>query len=281
MIDWLRKTSQISPDSSRNGSDRSIIAMVFPRFAFLTAVSLVLFSLAISLIYRLVPIPLTPLIAYRMGQSIAAGRFNGYAKNWKTFGEISPRLVHAVIAAEDMRFFEHRGFDWDAIEKAREYNSVPGHKSKRGASTISQQVAKNVFLLPHRSWIRKGLEVYFTFLIEMFWSKRRIMEVYLNVVELGDGVYGADAAARTYFKKSARELSASEAALMAAVLPNPRRFRIDRPTAYVRLRQEKIRNRMGAAAATVPKVGLVSGSSDDKSVRRSGLSRKRSIPASR
>lgn len=281
MVDWLPKRTENSEITSRNGSDLGRFRSFLLRSISFASGSLVLFSLVISFVYSFCPVPLTPLMAYRMGQSLALGRLPQIEKSWMPIEKLSPRLIHAVIAAEDMRFYEHHGFDWEAIAKAREYNAHPGHPLKRGASTISQQVAKNVFLFPHRSWIRKGLEAYFTLLIETFWSKQRLMEVYLNVVELGDGVYGAEAAARTYFKKSAGDVSASEAALMAAVLPNPRRFRIAKPTAYVRMRQERIRNRMTAAAATVPTAGLSSSPSLKKTVRKSGLPRARSIPGSR
>lgn len=157
----------------------------------------------------------------------------------------------AVIAAEDARFLEHHGFDFEAIDKAIRYNSKSTRRI-RGGSTITQQVAKNVFLWPSRSWVRKGVEVYFTGLIELMWSKRRILEVYLNVIELGDGVYGAEAAARTYFKKPAAKLNSSEAALLAAVLPNPRRFQVQKPSSYVRFRQMMIQRRMSAVEVPRP-----------------------------
>lgn len=210
-----------------------------------------LFSIAVTLFYGWVPVPLTPLMGLRVVESLMDGRPVHFQKDWVSLEEISPRVEYAVIAAEDMRFFEHHGFDFVAIEKALKHN----RKSRRirGGSTISQQVAKNVFLWPSRSWIRKGVEAYFTGLIELFWSKQRIMEVYLNVVEMGDGVYGVEAAARKYFHKPAKNLNASEAALLAAVLPNPRRFLVQRPSGYVRFRQTAIRRRMASAALTVPK----------------------------
>ncbi len=147
-----------------------------------------------------------------------------------------------MILSEDQNFIKHDGFDFEAIDKALEYNET--HKKKRGASTISQQTAKNVFLWPGRSWIRKGFEVYFTFLIELFWSKERIMEVYLNVIEMGDGVYGAQAAAKQFFKKDAKNLSKSESATIAAVLPNPIKFNAGKPSGYILKRQSWIMHQM-------------------------------------
>ena len=139
----------------------------------------------------------------------------------------------AVVTAEDQKFAEHFGFDLEAIEKAVKYNEKHKGKKVKGASTISQQTAKNVFLWPGRSWIRKGLEVYFTFVIEICWSKERIIEVYLNVIEMGPGVYGAEAAAQYYFNKSASDLTKKEAATIAAILPNPIRWSASHPTPYI------------------------------------------------
>lgn len=161
---------------------------------------------------------------------------------WVSFRELSPHLQLAVVCAEDQDFLEHEGFDFEAIEKAYKFNKT--HKRKRGASTISQQTAKNVFLWPSRSWFRKGLEVYFTFLIETVWSKERIMSSYLNIIEFGDGIYGAEAAAQHFFKKSAKNLNRQEAALMAACLPNPLIYKIDQPSGEVRRRQQWILSQM-------------------------------------
>ena len=148
----------------------------------------------------------------------------------------------AVIAAEDQNFEDHFGFDWQAIEKAIAHNEHS--RRKRGASTVSQQTAKNLFLWESRSWVRKGFEVYFTLLLETLWPKRRILEVYLNIVEFGDGVYGVEAASRKFFGRSAAALTPGQAALLAAVLPSPRRFRADAPSPYVRGRQEWILRQM-------------------------------------
>ncbi len=163
-------------------------------------------------------------------------------KDWVSLDEISPDLQLAVVCAEDQNFLEHYGFDLDAIEKALKHNK--NHKRKRGASTISQQTAKNVFLYDGRNWIRKGLEVYFTFLIELTWNKERIMEVYLNVIEFGDGIYGAEAASQHFFKASAKDLTRNEAALLAAVLPAPRKYSAKAPGSYIKKRQAWILSQM-------------------------------------
>lgn len=205
-------------------------------------------SVSMVVFYRFVPVYYTPLMILRSAESVFDNKFVGIDKTWESLDNISPSIQKAVLKAEDDRFFEHYGFDFDAIQKAMKYNQT--HKRKKGASTISQQTAKNVFLWPARDWLRKGLEVYFTVLIEIFWPKSRIMEVYLNVVELGPGVYGVEAASQKYFKRSAKNLTSGQASLMAAVLPNPRRFRIDRPSNYVTNRQFRILNRV---APPIPK----------------------------
>jgi monofunctional biosynthetic peptidoglycan transglycosylase len=163
-------------------------------------------------------------------------------KTWMPLDKISADLQLAVVCSEDQNFLKHHGFDFDAIDRAMDYNE--SHKHKRGASTISQQTAKNVFLWPGRSWIRKGLEVYFTFLIEHLWSKERIMTVYLNVIEMGDGVYGAEAAAKENYGKSAAKLSKAEAAGIAATLPNPRLFHANKPGKFVAARRAWIMHQM-------------------------------------
>jgi monofunctional biosynthetic peptidoglycan transglycosylase len=174
----------------------------------------------------------------------------GLRREWKPLDEISPRLVRTLIAAEDARFCDHRGFDFNAIEKAMASNAK-GRKL-RGGSTISQQTAKNVFLWPQRSWARKGLEAYFTVLIEVIWGKPRIMEVYLNTIEWGPGVYGAEAAARKNFGVSAKNLSAAQAARLAAIVPSPLKWRAASPGPYVKRRSGKITR----AAGTVRRTGM-------------------------
>ncbi len=164
------------------------------------------------------------------------------AYDWRDLDEISPNVPLALVASEDQKFAEHFGFDLNAIEKARK-NNARGRKVK-GGSTISQQTAKNLFLWSGRSWVRKGIEAWYTLLIEAMWPKHRIIEVYANIAEFGDGVYGAQAAARTYFRKDADRLTASEAARMAAVLPSPRRYSIARPGPYVQRRTQAIQRQM-------------------------------------
>ncbi len=189
----------------------------------------VIISFVSTLIFRFVPIPFTPLMIIRYFE-MEEGKID---KDWKSLDEIGKNMPLAVVTAEDQKFAEHFGFDMEAIEKAMKYNEKHKGKKVKGASTISQQTAKNVFLWPGRSWIRKGLEVYFTFVIEICWSKERIIEVYLNVIEMGPGVYGAEAAAQYYFNKSSINLTKKEAAAIAAILPNPIRWSASRPTPYI------------------------------------------------
>ena len=172
-----------------------------------------------------------------------AVRGEGLDYQWRGLNDISPNLVNAAIAAEDARFCSHHGFDIVAIQKALDHNAEGGRI--RGGSTISQQTAKNVFLWPGRDWIRKGLEAGYTVLIETVWSKRRIMEVYLNVVEWAPGVYGAQAAAQHWFGKDAADLTPREAARLAAILPAPRRYQATAPGPYVRRRAARIQAAMG------------------------------------
>jgi monofunctional biosynthetic peptidoglycan transglycosylase len=168
---------------------------------------------------------------------------HGLKRDYVDRDEMSSHARLAVIASEDQLFADHSGFDWKSIKKAMKYNEKkPGRV--RGASTISQQVAKNVFLWQGRSWIRKGLEVYFTFMIEKVWGKKRILEVYLNVIETGDGIFGIERAANIYFNKSAKNLTPREAAIIAAVLPNPKRLRAKPPSPYVSVRSRKIMQQM-------------------------------------
>ncbi len=200
-------------------------------------------------LHRFVP----PLFTILMVKQAVAG--HGMDYRWRSLDRISPRLVEAVIAAEDARFCQHHGFDVEAIQKAMEANERAeqrGSDKRRGASTISQQTAKNVFLWPSRDWVRKGLEVGYTGLIELVWGKRRIMEMYLNVAEWAPGVYGAEAASQHWFGKSAENLTAREAARLAAILPNPRRYKAASPGPYVRRRASRIQAAMG----TVREAGL-------------------------
>ena len=192
--------------------------------------------------YRFIPVYATPLMFIRCIEQVADGKSITWHHHWVSLEKMSPSMPVAVMASEDQRFLTHHGFDFDAIQKAAESNK--DGKKIRGGSTISQQTAKNVFLWPGRSWIRKGFETYFTFLIELLWSKQRIMEVYLNSIEMGDGIYGVDAVAEYHFNTDAAGLSRADCALIAATLPNPRKFSSKEPSAYMRKRQRQIQVQM-------------------------------------
>ncbi len=209
---------------------------------FYTLVALFLLSLLVVVLYRYVPVRYTPLMAIRTAEYKRQKENVVRHHQWVPLAHISVHLIHAVVASEDQRFFEHRGFDMEEIKKARNENLT--RRRPRGASTITQQTAKNVFLWPGRSWLRKGLEAYFAFLMERFWSKERIMEVYLNSIEMGKGVYGAEAVARQHFHRPASQLTKAQAALIAATLPNPLRFNSSNPSAYVLRRQRSILRQM-------------------------------------
>ncbi|MCF8258151.1 MAG: monofunctional biosynthetic peptidoglycan transglycosylase [Flavobacteriales bacterium] len=200
-----------------------------------TLLGLFLFSIGLVIVYRFVPIPVTILQLTRCVQQFQNDKPLKLQKDWEPIENISNRLQLAVVCSEDQKFPHHNGLDMEAIGKALKRNKKG--KKLRGASTISQQTAKNVFLWEGRTWVRKGLEVYFTGLIELLWGKERILEVYLNVIEMGDGIYGAQAASRAYFKKDAKDLSRSEAALLVAVLPSPRKYSVTRPGPYMYKRQ--------------------------------------------
>jgi len=193
---------------------------------------------------RWMPVYYTPLMLIRLAQQAEGGERLTLHHQWVSLDSISPSLPLAVIASEDAHFMEHHGFDYKAIEHAAMRNMRHPEKNRLGASTISQQTAKNVFLWPGRSWLRKGLEVYFTWLIEMTWSKQRIMEVYLNSIEMGDGIYGAEAVAEWHFGCTASQLSRRQCALIAATLPNPRRYSSLRPSSYMLKRQKRILHEM-------------------------------------
>ncbi len=201
------------------------------RFLLKSFVAFILLSPLWVLSYRWIDVPATPLMGIRKLQSNPKHTIQ---HRWVPLSKISKNLQLAVICSEDQHFTEHQGFDKEAIEKA-----IAEHKAGkrlRGASTITQQTAKNVFLWPHRSWVRKGLETYFTFLIEKMWSKERILEIYLNSVEMGNGIYGAQAAAMFWYNKSAADLTTEEAAAIAAILPNPRKYLANPASEYTQKR---------------------------------------------
>lgn len=206
------------------------------RVLFFTILGAVLLSILAVVVYGVVPPPATPLMVIRAIEG------QPWRRQWVPYAAIAPDLARAVVAAEDAKFCEHHGFDFAALEQAWQENRQGGRV--RGGSTVSMQTAKNVFLWPNRDWLRKGLEAYFTVLIELAWGKQRIMEVYLNSVEWGPGIYGAEAAARAHFGKSAAALTKREAALLAAVLPNPLRWSASKPTSYIQSYAGTIQARM-------------------------------------
>ncbi len=210
----------------------------FFKLIFKILLGLFLFSIMIVVIYKWVPVPFTPLMVIRYFENPG----EPVEHDWVPIEDISRHLQLAVIASEDQNFANHSGFDFEAIQKAMD-NNRSGRKI-RGASTISQQTAKNVFLWPGRTWFRKGVEAYFTFLIEMIWSKERILEVYLNSIEMGKGVYGAQAASKHWFKKDALKLGPYEAAAIAAVLPNPREYRANPASNFIQRRKNWIVRQM-------------------------------------
>lgn len=213
------------------------------RKPWLTRIFLVLFTLLVPLpilyliIFRFVPVVGTP----QMVLYLVTGRDVRYS--WQSYGEISPALKRSVIASEDQKFCTHHGFDMDSIEQTIESHDANPHKRMRGASTLSQQVARTLFLLPVRSWVRKGMEAYFTVLIEALWPKKRIYHAYLNLVDWGNGNFGAQAAAQDYFHEPASELTKIQAARLATILPNPDVWRADKPGAFVAKRSKVIKGR--------------------------------------
>ena len=212
--------------------------------AWLTLLAVLVWPAELVLVFRFVDPPCTVMMLYKSAGELLRGRSPVWRHENLPRRRVAPALYQAVIAAEDQRFFDHRGFDLVEIQKAREKHERRPRRPLRGASTLTQQVAKNLFLPPWRSFVRKGLEAYFTLWIELLWPKSRILEVYANIVEFAPGVYGAQAAARHHFHKDARRLTRPEAALLAAVLPNPGRWSASRPTPYIRQRARWILGQM-------------------------------------
>lgn len=208
------------------------------------AAGFVVITTSLVVVFKIIPIPVTPLMVIRVFDGFIDGKTIGIDKDWVSYDYISKNFIRAVVAAEDARFITHNGIDWKAVEVAQKYNARNKGKRLHGASTISMQTAKNTFLWHGRNWIRKSLEVYYTMLIEAIWGKTRILEVYVNVIEFGEGIYGVEAASQAFFNKSASDLTKKQAALLAAVLPNPRKWSPARPTNYISNRADKIMNRM-------------------------------------
>ncbi|MGZ3919671.1 MAG: monofunctional biosynthetic peptidoglycan transglycosylase [Bacteroidia bacterium] len=219
----------------------AILIRIF-RVLFKVFVGFVVVSIASVILFRWVPVPVTPLMIIRCIEQKTDGKSMTLKHDWVSLEEISPKLQLAVVCSEDQNYLKHFGFDWGAMEKAMKANEKG--KKLRGGSTITQQTAKNVFLWPGRSYIRKGFEAYFTLLIEIFWSKERIMEVYLNSIEMGNGVYGAEAAAQHWFKKHASKLNKDESAAIASVLPNPLKYVANPPSSYISKRKSWIMQQM-------------------------------------
>ena len=199
-------------------------------------------SILSVIIFKWVPVPITPLMVIRVVESKFEDSETIFSHDWEPLENISPNLQKAVIASEDGNFLKHSGFVFDAMQKAFK-NNKKGKRIK-GGSTISQQTAKNVFLWQGRSYLRKGLEAYFTVLIELIWGKERIMEVYLNSIEMGNGVYGAKEAARHWYSTTAKDLTPQQAAGIAAILPNPRKFKASNSSSYINRRKAKIQRVM-------------------------------------
>lgn len=234
-----RKTPSLEPDPMSPKRRRRL-----PRLLLWSA--LIFFSLTLLPVLLLSFVPAWTssfMVHYQIERLTSERKLPALQHDWVSWDEIAPAAKLAVIASEDQNFAEHFGFDLEAIGKAVKHNQKS--RRKRGASTITQQLAKNLFLWPQRSWLRKGLEVGYTLLIETIWTKKRVLEVYLNVAEFGEGVYGVEAAAQKFFRKSAGQLTRHEAALLAAVLPNPKRFRAAAPSGYVQNRAAWIQGQMG------------------------------------
>ena len=220
-----------------------ITIMLIVRFIWKWVKRIIFFGIIASvlsvLLFKYVMIPFTPLMISRSVEHMVDGKLPKLKKTWVALDDMSPAMPLAAICAEDGKFMTHNGFDFEAMKKAWKNNDKKG-KTMKGGSTISQQVAKNVFLWQGRNFVRKGLEAYFTVLIELLWSKHRIMEVYLNVIEMGDGIYGAEAASQAYYKKSCKNLSKGEAALIVACFPNPRVLSPLSPNKQLYFKQQRI-----------------------------------------
>ncbi|MGE0021628.1 MAG: monofunctional biosynthetic peptidoglycan transglycosylase [Draconibacterium sp.] len=225
-----------------NTNRREMIQLVL-RFLLKSTMWFVGLSLFSVIVFKWIPIPVTPLMLIRNVQHVAKGEKLKLKHDWVSINKISPHMQLAAVCSEDQNFFKHHGFDFGAMKKAMKEAEKKNGKL-RGASTISQQTAKNVFLWPGRSWVRKGLEVWFTGLIELIWGKKRILEVYLNSIEMGIGIYGAEAAAQSYFGTPASKLSKYQAASVVAILPSPRKWSAANPGPYVQSRTQWIIGQM-------------------------------------
>lgn len=215
-----------------------------------TGAAFLLGSVVVVAIFRIVPPAITPLMIWRLVQAPFTGHSLFIRHHWVSYDNISPSVFRAVIGGEDAGFLRHQGVDWKAVDRAKRVNAsrVKRGKPPLGASTISMQTAKNVFLVPWRSMVRKAFEVYFVYVIEAIWGKKRIVEVYVNMIEWGDGIYGIEQAAQRNFEVKASALTPEQASLLGAIVPNPRRFHADVPSSYTRKRAGWIRGRMRGVA---------------------------------
>jgi monofunctional glycosyltransferase len=238
-----KKTTPKKKVTSTKANKKRTFGQNLFRFIWKTILWFNIISLFFVLLYKFVPVPFTPLMVIRAIEQKTEGKEMICSHDWILLEEISPNLPKAVISSEDGNFLTHNGFDFKAIEKA--FNSNQKGKKIKGGSTISQQTAKNVFLWQGRSYVRKGLEVYYTVLIELIWGKKRIMEVYLNSIEMGNGVYGAQAASKHWYRKDAKNLTRQEAAGIAAILPNPRKFKASNSSSYINRRKATISKYIG------------------------------------
>jgi monofunctional biosynthetic peptidoglycan transglycosylase len=232
------KITQKKPIKKPVKKESNSFMSTLSRFLFKMALWFFGVSLFFVVLYKFVPVPFTPLMVIRGIENSGNGEENSFSHDWEPIENISVNLQKAVIASEDGSFLVHNGFDFKAMQKA--YKSNERGRKIKGGSTISQQTAKNVFLWQGRSYFRKGLEAYFTVLIEFVWGKERIMEVYLNSIEMGNGVYGAQAASEHWYRKDAKDLTPIQAAGIAAILPNPRRFTATSSSSYINNRKRKI-----------------------------------------
>ena len=232
--------TRITPRKSRQPVKKEPTSFMSKLTRFLLKVLLWFFGLSLFFVvfFKFVPVPFTPLMVIRAIENKVAGKEVSFSHDWEPIENISMNLQKAVIASEDGTFLKHNGFDFVAMQKA--YKSNERGRRIKGGSTISQQTAKNVFLWQGRSYLRKGLEAYFTVLIEIIWGKKRIMEVYLNSIEMGDGVYGAQAATQHWYRKDASSLTPIQAAGIAAILPNPRKYSATSSSSYINRRKAKI-----------------------------------------
>lgn len=226
------------PGNNKHQKKPAPIQIRIGRLVFDSLLCFLAFTVVPVLVYSVVDLPTTPLMWIRWMESGYPSERPRFLNHWIPLEDIPPHLIRAVVTAEDQKFFYHRGFDWVAIEYAFKHNLQS--KKTLGASTLSMQTARNAFLWQGRTWLRKSLEAYFTFLLEAFWSKKRILEVYLNIIEWGDGVFGIAQASRTYFKHPAGNLLPAESAWLAAILPNPRKWSQPQTGRFIRGRQARI-----------------------------------------